>query len=144
MTAPFTPTSASFACNTLWFLSLGLSLSCALMANLVEQWSREFVQRAAGVPVIRARTFSYLYFGVQRFGMEKIVDFIPLLLHMSLLLFLAGLIPFLHLINPLLAVLPAALLAVITMTYIYLTVLPIICSDSLYRTPLSNMAWHIF
>ncbi|KAJ7328442.1 hypothetical protein DFH08DRAFT_1023937 [Mycena albidolilacea] len=146
MTAPFTPTPASFACNTLWFLSLGLSLSCALMATLVEQWSREFVQRTERLesPVIRARVFSYLYFGLQRFGMHKIVDFIPLLLHMSLLLFLAGLIPFLHLINTLLAALPAALLAVITMTYIYLTVLPIFCSDSPYRTPLSNAVWHIF
>ncbi|KAJ7823688.1 hypothetical protein B0H14DRAFT_3469864 [Mycena olivaceomarginata] len=146
ITAPFTPTPASFACNTLWFLSLGLSLSCALMATLVEQWSREFIQRTERLesPVIRARIFSYLYFGLQRFGMHKIVDFIPLLLHMSLLLFLAGLVPFLHLINPLLAVLPAALLVVITMAYMYLTVLPIISSDSPYRTPLSNVAWKIF
>ncbi|KAJ7224687.1 hypothetical protein GGX14DRAFT_540123 [Mycena pura] len=146
LAAPFTPTPASFACNTLWFLSLGLSLSCALMATLVEQWSREFVQRTERLesPVIRARIFSYLYFGLQRFGMHEIVDFIPLLLHMSLLLFLAGLVPFLHPINPLLAALPATLLVAITIAYMYLTVLPIISSDSPYRTPLSNVAWKIF
>ncbi|KAF8199396.1 hypothetical protein K438DRAFT_1478749, partial [Mycena galopus ATCC 62051] len=36
------PTSSSLACNLFWFLSLGLSLSCALIATLVEQWSRDF------------------------------------------------------------------------------------------------------
>ncbi|KAJ6554818.1 hypothetical protein B0H19DRAFT_1263114 [Mycena capillaripes] len=146
ITAPFTPSPASLACNILWFLSLGLSLFCALMATLVEQWSRDFVQRTERLesPIVRARIFSYLYFGLQRFGMHKIVEFIPLLLHMSLLLFLAGLIPFLHLINPVLAIVPAVLLALMSTTYIYLTLLPIISSDSPYHTPLSNMAWQIF
>ncbi|KAJ7476445.1 hypothetical protein FB451DRAFT_1557351 [Mycena latifolia] len=54
--APFTPSPACLACNTLWFLSLGLSLSCALIATLVEQWSRDFIQRTEmrPSPVIRA------------------------------------------------------------------------------------------
>ncbi|KAJ7132468.1 hypothetical protein C8R44DRAFT_595974, partial [Mycena epipterygia] len=38
----FTPTSSSLACNTLWFLSLWASLSCALIAMLVQQWARDF------------------------------------------------------------------------------------------------------
>ncbi|KAJ7689804.1 hypothetical protein B0H17DRAFT_859838, partial [Mycena rosella] len=36
------PTSAALVCNTLWFLSLGFSLACALISTLVEQWSRHF------------------------------------------------------------------------------------------------------
>ncbi|KAF8198728.1 hypothetical protein K438DRAFT_1436119, partial [Mycena galopus ATCC 62051] len=40
--AAFSPTSSSLACNILWFFSLGFSLSCALIATLVEQWSRDF------------------------------------------------------------------------------------------------------
>ncbi|KAJ7132557.1 hypothetical protein C8R44DRAFT_664932, partial [Mycena epipterygia] len=93
----FTPTSASLACNILWFLSLWASLSCALIATLVQQWAREFIQRTEmrPSPIVRARIFSYLYFGLRRFGMHKVVEFIPLLLHMSLLLFFAGLVAFL-------------------------------------------------
>ncbi|KAF8177541.1 hypothetical protein K438DRAFT_1479335, partial [Mycena galopus ATCC 62051] len=39
---PFEPTTASLWCNALWFISLSLSLTCALLATLVEQWAREF------------------------------------------------------------------------------------------------------
>ncbi|KAF7359733.1 hypothetical protein MVEN_00697900 [Mycena venus] len=93
----FTPSTASLTCNTLWFLSLGLSLSCALIATLVEQWARNFIQRTEmrPSPVIRARIFSYLYFGIQRFEMHTVVEFIPFLLHLSLLFFFGGLVAFL-------------------------------------------------
>ncbi|KAJ7842892.1 hypothetical protein B0H13DRAFT_1731672 [Mycena leptocephala] len=36
---PFTPAPASLVCNGLWFISLGFSLACALIATLVQQWS---------------------------------------------------------------------------------------------------------
>ncbi|KAJ7899738.1 hypothetical protein B0H13DRAFT_1477895, partial [Mycena leptocephala] len=140
------PTSSSIACNILWFLSLGFSLSCALIATLVEQWSRDFIQSTEmrPSPIIRARIFAYLYFGLQRFGMHTMVQLIPLLLHISLLLFFAGLVAFLHPINAALTNVAAALLGSITTAYIYLTVLPMFSSDSPYRTPLSNMAWGFF
>ncbi|KAJ7431171.1 hypothetical protein B0H11DRAFT_2386321 [Mycena galericulata] len=112
---PFTPSTASLACNTLWFLSLGFSLSCAFIATS---------------PLVRARIFSYLYFGLQRFGMHTMVEFIPLLLHVSLLLFLAGLVAFLHPINTMLMIVVSALLALISAIYIYLTILPMISSDA--------------
>ncbi|KAJ7476437.1 hypothetical protein FB451DRAFT_1366209 [Mycena latifolia] len=144
--ASFTPSPASLACNTLWFLSLGLSLACALIATLVEQWSRDFIQRTEmrPSPIVRARIFSYLYFGMERFGMHAVVEFIPLLLHVSLLLFFAGLVAFLLPINLVVMVVAAVLLGFIAATYMYLTVLPIISSDSPYRTPLSNVAWGVF
>jgi hypothetical protein len=140
------PTSSSLACNILWFLSLGFSLSCALIATLVEQWSRDFIQSTEmrPSPVIRARIFAYLYFGLQKFGMHSLIQFIPLLLHISLLLFFAGLVAFLHPINAPLTAVAAALLGSIITAYIYLTVLPMFSSDSPYRTPLSNMAWVLF
>ncbi|KAJ6474814.1 hypothetical protein C8R45DRAFT_800159, partial [Mycena sanguinolenta] len=36
------PPATSLVCNALWFISLGLRLSCALIATLVQQWAREF------------------------------------------------------------------------------------------------------
>ncbi|KAJ7197720.1 hypothetical protein GGX14DRAFT_340368, partial [Mycena pura] len=139
---PFIPSTSSLACNTLWFLSLGLSLSCALIATLVKQWCGDFIQGtrigpSAPSPIIRARIFSYLYFGIQRFGMHTVVQFIPLLLHASLLLFFAGLVAFFYPINLAIMVLAGILLSLVSVTYIYLTVLPLFVSDSPYRTPLS-------
>jgi hypothetical protein len=60
---------------------------------------------------------------------------------MSLLLFFAGLVAFLLPINTALTIVVAALLGLISATYISLTALPMLFSDSPYRTPLSNVAW---
>ncbi|KAJ7605172.1 hypothetical protein FB45DRAFT_953934 [Roridomyces roridus] len=146
ITASFHPPAAAFACNILWFLSLGLSLSCALIATLVEQWSRDFMQRTQihPSPMIRARIFSYLYFGIQRFGMHALVGFVPVLLHISLLLFLGGLVAFLIPISTALTLIVGSLFACIIGTYGYLTLLPLLFSDSPYRTPFSNVVWSIF
>ncbi|KAJ7315103.1 hypothetical protein DFH08DRAFT_715926 [Mycena albidolilacea] len=99
--APFTPSTESLVCNALWFISLSLSLTCALLATLVEQWAQEFLHKTEMRPstVCRARIFSYLYFGLKRFRMHTTVDAIPFLLHASLLLFFAGLVTFLRPVN---------------------------------------------
>ncbi|KAJ6482793.1 hypothetical protein C8R45DRAFT_307679 [Mycena sanguinolenta] len=145
MPESFTPSASSLACNTLWFLSLGLSLSCALIATLVEQWARDFIQKTdmRPSPIIRARTFSYLYYGLRRFKMHGVVELIPLLLHISLILFFAGLVAFLQPVHIGMASVAAALLLVILFVYTYLTVLPILHSDCPYRTPLSGLMRYV-
>ncbi|KAJ6597568.1 hypothetical protein DFH09DRAFT_1272236 [Mycena vulgaris] len=139
------PTATSLACNILWFISLCLSLSCALIATLVEQWARDFIQATEmrPSPITRARIFSYLYYGVQRFSMHSVVELIPLLLHTSLVFFFAGLVAFLHPVNAIITVLAATLLGVISLIYLTLTVLPIIYPNCPYRTPLSVVLWRV-
>ncbi|KAJ7121928.1 hypothetical protein C8R46DRAFT_105447 [Mycena filopes] len=141
-----TPTRAAMACNILWFISLGFSLSCALIATLVQQWSRDFIQgtEMQPSPIIRARIFAYLYFGLQQFGMHTIVQFIPFLLHMSLFLFFAGLIAFLFPINIVLGTIAAMLFGSILVTYVGFTAMPMVVSNSPYRTPLSAIAWGLY
>ncbi|KAJ7615240.1 hypothetical protein DFH06DRAFT_903166, partial [Mycena polygramma] len=136
---PFQPTASSLVCNTFWFISLTLSIMCALLATLVEQWAREFLHRTEKhpSPIRRARIFSFLYFGLRRFGMHTAVDLIPLLLHVSLILFLAGLVAFLIPINRIMVGLIASILGGFLVIYAILTVLPILRLDSPFRTPFS-------
>jgi hypothetical protein len=63
--AHFVPSASSLVCNALWFISLGLSLTCALIATLLEQWARDFLHKAdmRSAPAIRGQIFSYLYYG---------------------------------------------------------------------------------
>ncbi|KAJ6602984.1 hypothetical protein B0H10DRAFT_1822835 [Mycena sp. CBHHK59/15] len=65
--APFDPPATAVVCNALWFISLGLSLRCALVATLLEQWARDYLHKAnlRSAPFIRARIFSYLYYGLK-------------------------------------------------------------------------------
>ncbi|KAJ6471613.1 hypothetical protein C8R47DRAFT_1077260 [Mycena vitilis] len=142
----FHPAPSSLICNALWFISLSLSITCALLATLIEQWAREFLHRTERKPspIQRAQIFSFLYFGVRRFGMHSMVDVIPLLLHVSLMLFLAGLVAFLLPINHIIMGLIAAILAGFLAVYGILTVLPVLSLDSPYRTPFSNLVWRLF
>jgi hypothetical protein len=141
----FTPPTSSLICNTLWFISLGLSLTCALIATLLEQWARDFLHRAdmRSAPVIRARLFSYLYYGLKRFGMHTVVEVIPFLLHASLFFFFGGLVAFLLPINTLITAVAATILAVVVVIYGLLTLLPLLYLDCPYRTPLSAACWRI-
>ncbi|KAJ7046403.1 hypothetical protein C8F04DRAFT_1387934 [Mycena alexandri] len=109
--------------------SLGVSLACALVATLLEQWARDFY-------TIRARVFSFLYY-------SPVVDAIPLLLHTSLLFFFAGLVAFLLPINPVITYIAVGLLVVVLAAYSLLTVLRVWYLDCPYRTPLSAAFWRI-
>ncbi|KAJ7159857.1 hypothetical protein C8R43DRAFT_347678 [Mycena crocata] len=137
--------ATSLVCNILWFISLGLSLASALTATLVEQWARDFLQRTEMLPspVKRARIFSFLYYGLQRFRMHAVVGLIPLLLHMSLLFFFGGLVAFLLLVNNAVAFVAASLTATIVLLYGCMTVLPLIRFDCPYKTPLSAVLWSV-
>ena len=80
---------------------LASSISCALSATLIQRWSR-YYSRALdrrSTPHHRARIRSYLYEGITKYKMTAVIEFIPILLHMSVFLFFAGLIEFLMPIN---------------------------------------------
>ncbi|KAF7341580.1 hypothetical protein MSAN_02055000 [Mycena sanguinolenta] len=141
----FTPTIGSLWCNALWFISLSCSLTCALLATLVEQWAREFLHKTEmrPSPLRRARVFSFLYFGLKHFRMHTIVDTIPFLLHVSLLLFFAGLVAFLLPVNRVMMYLMCIVLIVFVVLYTVLTILPVLRLDCPYRTPLSAPLWSI-
>lgn len=92
---------------------------------------------------VRARIFSYLYYGLKRFNMHTIVDIIPLLLHLSFVFFFVGLVAFLCPVNVPMAAVAAIILVVLVAVYSLLTILPLWCLDCPYRTPLSAAFWHI-
>ncbi|KAJ6527053.1 hypothetical protein B0H19DRAFT_868254, partial [Mycena capillaripes] len=124
-------------CNALWFISLGLSLACALIATLLEQWLAIFHTGPLCVlPRSFARAFTRTYYGLKRFSMHAIVDIIPLLLHTSLFVFFAGLVAFLFPVNTILTIVAATLLGIVVVVYSLLTILPLWCLDCPYRTPL--------
>lgn len=142
----FAPPTSALICNTLWFISLSLSLSCALVATLLEQWARNFMHRAdlSSSPVIRARIISFLYYGLKRFNMHTVVEIVPLLLHAALLFFFGGLVAFLAPINRQIMLLSATLLGIIVASYFVITVLPLLHLDCPYHTPLSSALWRVF
>ena len=69
--------------NALWFLSLVISLTCALLATLLQQWARRYlkVTQPRYSPHKRARIRAFFAEGVDKFLLPWAVEALPTLLH---------------------------------------------------------------
>ncbi|CAK5263418.1 unnamed protein product [Mycena citricolor] len=143
--AAVSPPVSSLVCNALWFTSLALSLSSALVATLVKQWAQDYQHRTSmfSSPSVRSRVYMYLYSGLRRFNMHAVVVVPPLLLHGALVLFFAGLVAFLVPINIIIMGMTSALLFLFVAVYGTFTALPLFFLNSPYQTPLTRILWSL-
>jgi hypothetical protein len=134
------PTSAVWV-NGLWFLSLVISLTCALMATLLQQWARRYLEVAYPrySPVKRARIRTFYSEGVEDLHVPWTVEALPALLHSSLFLFFAGLAVFLFNVHHTIFGVVAAWIGICVILYAYITFLPVIRKNSPYSGPLSAL-----
>ncbi|KAF8055853.1 hypothetical protein FPV67DRAFT_1787973 [Lyophyllum atratum] len=137
---------SDIAVNMLWFLSLAFSLAAALCVTLVQQWVRDYtqrIQRNNGKPLRRARMRAFLFEGSEKWKMDAIVEYIPILLHVSLFLFFAGLCIFLLPISiPVAGVVIGVVVCCLTF-YGFATLSPFVDLSAPYETPLSGILWPI-
>ncbi|KAI0260312.1 hypothetical protein BC834DRAFT_799707, partial [Gloeopeniophorella convolvens] len=125
--------------NSLWFLSLAISLACALIATLLQQWARRYLHVTHRRHAIhtRARIRTYFAEGARRLHLPTVVGIIPALLHVSVFLFFAGLAIFVSDINRIVSAILLSFIATCGLAYIMLSILPLIFHSSPYQTPLS-------
>jgi hypothetical protein len=142
---PFKPTASAVRVNVLWFFSLVLSLTCALSATLMQQWARRYKELAQhhGAPHRRGRIRAYIFDGILRFGMARAVATMPILLHISVFLFFAGLVDFLFPTNTTVSYSTLALVSAFALAYAILTVSPNLYLNCPYATPLSGVTWRL-
>ncbi|KAI9447794.1 hypothetical protein H4582DRAFT_25640 [Lactarius indigo] len=142
---PFKPTASAVRVNVMWFLSLVLSLTCALSATLMQQWARRYQElaRRRGAPHKRARMRAYIFDGIKGFRMTRAIETMPVLLHLSVFLFFAGLVDFLIPINTTVAYFTLGWIALFALAYAILTISPNLYLNCPYRTPLSGITWRL-
>ncbi|KAI0093088.1 hypothetical protein BDY19DRAFT_407332 [Irpex rosettiformis] len=87
----FTPTVNAIRVNVLWFASLTLSLVSASFGILVKQWLREYLAGEYTSPQARLRIRHFRTPGLDHWKVFEIAAILPLLLQLSLALFLIGL-----------------------------------------------------
>ena len=141
---PFTPPTYAVWVNAFWFLSLVISITCALLATLLQQWARRYIKitQPRYSPHKRARIRAFFAEGVHKFLLPWAVEALPTMLHLSLFLFFAGLAVFLWNVNLTIFKLVLSWIGLCTALYGCITFIPIFCHDSPYHTPLSLPAWH--
>ncbi|KAK0431807.1 hypothetical protein EV421DRAFT_1720129, partial [Armillaria borealis] len=88
----FSPSLSDIWVNGLWFTSLTLSLITALATVLVKQWLNQYISIISdSSPRERGRIRHYRFMGLEKWHVPMIIGLLPVLLHMSLGLFFAGL-----------------------------------------------------
>ena len=131
--------------NALWFLSLAINLTCALFATFLQQWARRYLKLTQSRYSLhkKARIRAFFVEGVEKCHLPLVVETLPILLHISLFLFFAGLVVFLSNVNLTIFKLVLSWVAVCAALYGCITLMPIIRHDSPYYTSLSSLVWSI-
>ncbi|KAJ7084133.1 hypothetical protein C8R44DRAFT_530563, partial [Mycena epipterygia] len=86
----FTVSRTDIWVSGLWFTSLALSLSTAVLAVLAKKWLRQYSSFIDG----SARTREFRYACFDKWGVRLIISLLPTVLHVSLFLFMVGLVIF--------------------------------------------------
>ena len=144
---PFSAPRYAVWVNTLWFLSLVMSLSCALWATSLHQWARRYIrltQPARCSPEKRARMRAFFANGVDKMRIPWAVEGLPTLLHLSLFLFFGGLGIFLFNVDQEVFIFVVSWIGLFSIVYGLITLLPLFRYDSPYNTPLSMPAWFLY
>ena len=142
---PFIQRTYAVWVNGLWFLSLVISITCALLATLLQQWARRYIKvtQPRYSPHKRARIRAFFAEGIDKFLLPWAVEALPAMLHVSLFLFFAGLAVFLRNVNLTIFKLVLSWIGLCMALYGCITFTPIFRLDSPYHTPLSLPAWHL-
>jgi hypothetical protein len=113
------------------------------MATLLQQWARRYLQivQRKYAPLHNARIHEYFSRGARRFGISGFVEVLPLLLLLSVFLFFAGLVVFAFQGNRIVAYFTVGIVGFCALSYIVLTLMPLIFHDCPYQTPLTSVLW---
>jgi len=142
----FSPDWRALWSNWLWFSSLLLSMTVALIAILAKQWINQYRWRVrAHVASNRAWAWRHRAFhrGLEAFHFTTIISTLPLMIHMSLFTFFAGLAIYLSPLHRPLSLVIAVVVAIVFLTYMGLCVIvPIVRGDCPMSTPIVDHMQH--
>ncbi|KAK0227832.1 hypothetical protein IW262DRAFT_1531569 [Armillaria fumosa] len=143
-TIAFIPATTDVWVNGLWFTSLFLSLTTALVAVLVKQWLHHYVALPSGTLHDRSLTRQFRYAGFQKWHVQVIIGLLPVLMHLTLTIFLVGLVIFLRPLRQALSWVICAGTSLVYTAYVVVTIIPIIFPQCPYRTPLCDLIYISF
>ena len=137
----FHPSASDRRVNIYWLISLVCSLSAGLLATLVQQWARAYMRifQQSKKPLNAGRTRQFLFDGAQ--SLPTVAEFVPWLIHVSLILFFWGLVDLIFQIDKTVFITTVVPILVCVCLYLYCIIEPMRNPQSPYRTPFSGFIW---
>ncbi|KAF9001030.1 hypothetical protein BDZ89DRAFT_1082063, partial [Hymenopellis radicata] len=122
---------------------LTASLVVALSAVLVKQWLHHYTSTPSGTPGARSHLRqSYRFIGLQKWRVSIIIGVLPIVMHTSLALFLAGLMLFFIPLRTSLACAVGVFTVALCLLYLISSAMPIFFPQCPYQTPLTDFIHH--
>ncbi|KAF9031979.1 hypothetical protein BDZ89DRAFT_602250 [Hymenopellis radicata] len=143
---PTSPVNASRTdawVNVLWFTSLALSLTTALMAVLVKQWIHQYMAVPSGTPCDRSRIRQFRFENIDAWHVPLIIGILPVLMHVALGVFFFGLVIHVRALSTPGAVLVGVIGFIAFVAYFGTTLLPLFKPDCPYKTYLTLYSYSI-
>ncbi|KAG8723576.1 hypothetical protein FRC09_002722 [Ceratobasidium sp. 395] len=134
----FSPSRSAVVVNVLWLLSLSLSVAVSLVAMLAKGWCYNFMSGRSGPIYEQARKRQEKWNGMERWKMTELLVYLPVAMHLALLLFAVGLCVYLWDINVGVAVPVVVITVLATVVYAFATVLPLFDRFCPYNTPIAT------
>ncbi|KAG8769795.1 hypothetical protein FRC12_004737 [Ceratobasidium sp. 428] len=127
----FSPSRSSVLVNSLWYLSLTLSVAVSLVAMVSKSWCNAFMSNRSGSKYEQGRRRQRKWNAIERWGMENVFVYLPTLMHLALRLSV-----YLWDIYIVVAVPVCCVTAIFVALYAIATILPSLYQDCPYSTPL--------
>ncbi|KAI8978180.1 hypothetical protein BD414DRAFT_422167 [Trametes punicea] len=135
-TSSLPPQTSAIWLNALWFSSLVTSLSSASLGIMVKQWLNEYNSGiSSGTSREAARIRQYRLNNLKKWRVAEVVTMIPILLQLSLALFLAGLLVLLWSLHHAVAAPATALIILLALWTFGTILLPIFKTGCAYVSP---------
>ncbi|KAG8834454.1 hypothetical protein FRC17_008676 [Serendipita sp. 399] len=142
----FKPSVRSILVNCFFFASLCLSIATALATVLCLQWVTDYAavtRRAGATPEERVKQRHFRYQGGQAWKMDGIIGTLPVLLHISVMLFFTGLILWMWGIHHFIFGISVVCGVTVVLFYISTTAFAVLYPSCPYRTPLASWTYSL-
>ncbi|KAG8927668.1 hypothetical protein FRC02_007944 [Tulasnella sp. 418] len=131
--------SSAISVNYIFFASLYSSLSAAFGAVTAKQWLTEYSNKGpAKAPHVLGFQRTMKFKGLKEWHFQLLMDLLPILLQLSLLLFLIGVVEFLSVLDRKVGMMQLVLVVGGTAVYALTLIIGIIYPTSPFRTPVIN------
>ena len=124
--------------NGLWFAALACSLSTALISMLAKQWLQAYTPHTSGSPRQRARQRQRRYMRLASWHVLAFINALPLLLHVALLLFFAGILVLMWSLDLAITIATWIIVAFAYTFYFASIWVPMLYPDCPYEHPISD------
>lgn len=132
----FIPSEMIIRLNILWMVSLTLALASSAFAITVQQWLRHFMPLQHLSTQEAACLRQWRYDALLAWQVPNIINLLPLVIQISVILFVAGLLVLLYMLNGTVARAVAGVGGLALVLFIAATIFPLVYNRCPYKTPL--------